>query len=199
MLNTLPINFGWFNKEALNKRSHVGAILYAKAGELAVVNTNYEYIVRISSLDNLYGVLLNNRADDFGLVRFNKETDTSLRNRIKSELYKRASNIVALQDKLNQLNSEAIINDNYKASLATEDFEDSLFSSKWGEGYLPGPNLVNTNIFTVQLSQPLEKDVEDELERIKPAGIKLQVVETFTFRIGVDLGKSTIINISEVN
>jgi len=198
MLNSLPINFGWFNEEAISKRSHVGAMLYAKAGELAVVNTHYEYLQRISSLDNLYGLLLNNRADDFGLVRFDKETDTSLRNRIKTELYKRASNIVAFQEKLVQLNSEAIINDNYKASLAAEDFEDSLFSTKWGEGYLPGPDLVNTNIFTVQLSQPLEVDVKEELDRIKPAGMKLQVVETFTFRVGAEIGEGTAINIVDV-
>lgn len=199
MLSSLPTDFGWFNEQALNKQSHVGAILYAQAGELAVVNTEYEYLLRMSSVDNLYGVLLNNRADDFGLVRFDKETDSSLRQRIKTELFKRASTIVAFREKLDQLNSEAIINDNYKASLATEDFEDSLYSTNWGQGYLPGPNLVNTNIFTVQLTQPLETDVKEELERIKPAGIKLQVVETFSFRIGSEIGQGTAINITDIN
>jgi len=198
MLNSLPINFGWFNEETLNRRSHIGALMYAQAGELAVVNTQYEYLTRISSIDNLYGVMLNNRANDFGLVRFNKETDTSLRNRIKTELIKRSSNITAIQQKLNQFNSEALINDNYKATIATEDFEDSLFSTNWGEGYLPGPNLVNTNIFTVQLNQPLEVEVREELEKIKPAGMKLKVYETFTFRIGAEIGQSTAINIIDV-
>lgn len=199
MLSTLPIDFGWFNEQALNRQSHIGALLYAQAGELAVVNTEYEYLLRMSSIDNLYGVLLNNRADDFGLVRFDKETDSSLRNRIKTELFKRASNIVAFTEKLEQLNSEAIINDNFKASLATEDFDDSIYSTNWGQGYLPGPNLVNTNIFTVQLTQPLEVDVREELERIKPAGIKLQVIETFSFRVGSEIGQGTAINVTDIN
>ena len=198
LLNTLPINFGWFNENTLNRRSHIGSILYAKASELAVINTKYEYLLRISSLDNLYGILLNNRADDFGLVRFDKETDSSLINRIKTELYKRASNVVAIEEKLNQLNTEGLINDNYLASAATEDFEDSLFSTNWGEGYIAGPNLINTNIFTIQLNQPLEVDVRQEIERIKPAGIKLKVYETFTFRIGSSIGNSTAINIIDV-
>ena len=190
-LNSLPSDYGWFNPDSLNRNSTIGSIGFSLCKILGRTFAESEFLSRISSIDNMYGILLNTKAEDYNLTRFNKETDQYFRARIKSEIFNRALNKEDIKNKLALFNSEVIINDNYKAVQAYESFENNLYNYKWNQGYTQGVSLYNTNISTFTFFQPIESDVYIELQRLKPAGAKLDLIETFTFNIGIEIGIGT--------
>lgn len=188
-----PQDYGWYNPSTFNKDSHIGQIYSSLAVVLAYTNTKHEYNKKLLSIDNMYGILLNKKAQDYNLTRFNKEDDAIFRTRIKAEIFNRGITRLAIENKLKLYNSTPTIKDNYQAILGYED-ENSLYNNSWGVGYLQGPKTFNTNITTLNFAQPVEKDVYKEIQRLKPAGIKINIVETLTFNIEKN---KTLINIKE--
>lgn len=200
MLLRTPKDYNWFNPAALTRGTHVGGLLYSFAKSLARVNAEYEKIQRSLSIDELYGVLLNQKAEDYNLVRFNKEEDQVFRTRIKNEIFTRAITRPNIESKLKLFNSEVSINDNYPAVVSYETSDDELFNTAWGVGYLQGPNIYNTNIVTFNFAQPIEADVYQEIQNMKPAGIKLELVEVYTFRVASFIGGGgTAITVTDIN
>ena len=198
LLNT-PKGYNWFNPEALRKGSHVGAMLYSSAKVLAKTNAEYEHLKKSLSIDELYGVLLNTKAEDYNLTRLIKETDFSLRNRIKNEIFNRGISKDNIANKLRLFNTEVSIKDNFPAMLSYETLEDPLFSSSWGEAYLQGGDTYNTNIVTLNFAQPVESDVYNEIQRMKPAGIKLEIVEVYTFSVASNIDSGTFVTFTDIN
>jgi hypothetical protein len=168
----------------------------AIAQALAKNAVEYETINQNISLDSVYGINLNRKAKEYGIKRLTKESDSSLRNRIKIEIYNRGINKPAIVDRLLNLNTNVNIADNYQTILSTEDNNNSLYTNNWGEGYLQGGSNYNSNITTFNFNEPVEEDVYNEVYKLKPAGTKIQIRENLTFFIQ---NNSTGIKVSEVS
>lgn len=192
LINT-PKEYNWFNTNKLNRNSTIGNIYYAIAQTLAKNAVEYETLKQNISLDNSYGVILNKKAEEYGLKRFTRESDSLLRNRIKSEIYKRGINKSIIETRLLDYNSPVNITDNYKSVLSFEEFN-SIYNNNWGEGYLQGTTNSSTNISTFNFNQPVEQDIYDEINKLKPLGTKVHIRENLTFFIS---NNSTLINIQQ--
>lgn len=199
MLHNIPKDYNWFNPQALNKSTHIGALLYSYSKSLARTNAEYENIKRSISIEELYGKLLNFKAEDYSLTRFIKESDSLLRTRIKNEIFNRGITKENIVNKLNLFNTEVSIKDNFPAILSFEASNNNLFSNNWGLGYLQGGNTYNTNIVTFNFSQPVESDVYEEIQKMKPAGIKLDIIEVYSFNIAPKIEGGTSVIFTSFN
>lgn len=194
LINT-PKDYGWFNTNALNQDSNIRDIYNSISKVLAKNATGYSSINNKISIDDMYGITLNKKALDYNLFRFNKEDDISFRARIKLEIFNRGITKLSLENKLNIYNSPINILDNYKPILSFESNNAGLFNTNWGEGYFQGGELYNTNIITINSLQPIEPDVYLEIEKLRPAGIKVIINEVLTFSIN---NSSSVINITDI-
>jgi len=194
LLLSTPKDYGWFNPNIITKTSHLGNIYYGIAKALAYNATKYEFNKKLLSIDNMYGILLNQKAEDYSLTRFPKENDADFKTRIKSELFTRGINKEVIESKLTLFNSTATIKDNVNAVLAYEADTNYFYNSNWGVGYIQGNNSFNTNITTFNFLQPVEEDVYLEIQKLKPAGIQINISESLLFNIKKS---STLINIFE--
>lgn len=195
LLLSTPKDYGWFNPSVFTKTSHLGSIYSSIASVLAYTSVKFEANKKLLSIDNMYGILLNKKGADYNLSRFTKEDDSYFKVRIKAEIFNRGINKPAIESKLKLYDSIPTIQDNYKGILSFESI-DSFYSSNWGQGYFQGKGTFNTNIATLNFAQPVEEDVHNEILRLKPAGIKINIQENLTFTISKN---STLITIVEVD
>ena len=199
LLKNMPTDYGWFKPEVLNKKSNLGKLLYSISAVMGKAHAQTTFLSKMSNIDYLYGSLLNAKAKDFGVTRFIKESDTSLKERIKNEIINRSSTKIALEEKMELYDSPIHIKDNAIIISSFETEEPNPFVEKWNEGLLQGRRVASSNIATALFNQPLEPDVKTKIEQIKPAGIKFNYVEAFTFNIGEASNQQTGFKFTNIN
>lgn len=183
LIKTIPVNYSWASPEVLTPNSNIGALLYSVACAEALNVTRKEFIKRMSSISYMYGVLLNTKAEDFGISRIPKEPEEDLKERIKLEITLIANTKNDIEFKLNYYDTAISIKDNYQMIQAFSGPENT-FTTNWGEGFLSGTEKASTVLYTINIYQPLEQDALDIIKNLAPAGIKYKFNEILRFSIG---------------
>ena len=191
-LKAIPTNYSWVDPSILNRRSHLGALLYSVTSAEALNTVRKEFIKRMSSISYMYGVILNRKARDLGLQRIPKEKEEDLKQRIQIELTSVGNTKEDIESKLRFYDTNISIKDNFRLiqSFTGEDADN--FTVNWGEGFLSGTQKASNNLYTINVYQPLELDSLELIKQLTPAGIKHKYNEVLRFNIGgVDCGLKT--------
>lgn len=184
LIKNIPVDYSWIKKDVLNKESNIGQLLYSVAIEQSINKSKKGFISRMSSLEYLYGDMLNQKAADVGVAREVKESDESLRLKIIRKINYIGNTKNQIEEQVSFYDTKISIKDNYKMVQAFVSNEAVNFSYNWGEGFLSGTEKANNLIYTINVYQPLEEDVSNFLKTLLPAGIKANINEVFNFNIG---------------
>lgn len=170
----IPIDYTWPSKQAISPSGNIGRLLKTFSKSLSNWWVGIRRAKKGIYLSTATDTYIDTWASQFGVERYIREDDDSLRRRIQS--FFMGGNVTE-EDFINLLYSlgvDASIQNT--KPLGYISFLESNLDSQHGQGQYSGP-LTNTSTITISTTSPFSARVLNLINEYKPLGLQIQIQE----------------------